>query len=286
MNTTNLAIAIPVYIANPADPRAGYFKRHLHNLALASRHWPVYFAIDGGGDGGLIEQMIAEAGIRNVECIRQPARLGLGLNIHSLRTTVFDRGHDLMMLLESDVVITYDLITLLSHVLDWASSQGWSPAIASTSVASHSDDPHAVTAELLGWSNYLMPVAAYEMMRPALDDYAGFLDGVAYEDRPHTAIQEWLRVRFASPAAPSTHQDAVCRTIAHRLGIHRFSPARNRAIHVGEVGTNSTPAWHTAVGHTAQTLHPHENDTSQRTFNIIPTPATAPVVTSSGGQVP
>lgn len=283
MNTTNLAIAVPVYITSVTDPRATYFKRHLNNLALASRYWPVYFFIDGGGDTALAQQLIDSSGVVNKQVVQQPARLGLGLNIHDMRHRIFHRGHDLMMLVESDVVITYDLVTLCSHVLDWAASQGWSPAIVNSAITHYSDDPHAVIADLIGWHNYLMPRAAYEMMRPALDDYADFLRGVAYEQRPHAAIQAWLRDRFAAPAQ-STNQDAVTATIARRLGIHRFSLARNRAIHIGEHGTNSTPAWHTAVGHSSQVLHPHENDTSQRTFTIIPTPAD-PVASGSGGGV-
>lgn len=279
MNTTNLAIAVPVYLPDSTSPRVTYFRRHLTNLALATRHWPVYFSIDGGGDTALAQHLIDSANIPTTQVVHQSQHFGLGLNIHALRSTIFNRGHSAMFLCESDVVITYDLVTLCSHVLDWAASQGWSPAIANSSIASYSNDPHAVVADLLGWSHYLMPRAAFDMMRPALDDYAGFLRGVAYEDRPHDAIKEWLRDRFALPAAPSTNQDAINRAIAHRLGIHRFSLARNRAIHVGEVGTNSTPEWHASVGHTNQVLHPHDYDTTQRTFTIIDTPATTPVVT-------
>lgn len=283
MNTTNLAIAVPVWIPDAASPRAGYFKRHLNNLALASRYWHVYFFVDGGSDEQLIQSLIESSGLRGHTIVPSPVRFGLGLNIHRARRFIFDEGHSAMFLCESDVVITYDLITLCSHVLDWAASQGWSPAIANSAITYYSDDPHAVIPNLIGWSHYLMPRAAYEMMRPALDDYADFLRGVAYENRPHAAIQQWLRDRFAAPAQ-STNQDAVNATIARRLGIHRFSLARNRAIHVGEIGTNSTPEWHARVGHSSQVLHPHENDTSQRYFTIIPAPA-PPVASGSGGSI-
>lgn len=256
MNLSNLAIAVPVYIPNAESPRAQYFKRHLEHLKKACRLWPVRFFVDGG-DVDLAEKLIKETRLPNYSISHNENNIGLGLNLYHARRLCFEElDHDLVYLLESDIIVTPEIVQLLANVLEWSQREISSPSVASSCVGCHGMNPNAVISNLASWTNYLMPKEAWKMIAPAFKKYAEFLSGVPYNMRPTKAIQQWIEDRFGMPNE-ATAQDNINRILCFKHGIPVWSLARNRALHIGEFGEHSNPKINWQL---ARELLPSSND--------------------------
>jgi hypothetical protein len=286
MNLSNLAIAVPVYIANESDLRAIYFRNTLYHLKQACRNWPVYFFVDGGDIGETVRH-IRNARIPNFEIIVNATNIGLGLNLIKARRFCFERmKHDLVFVCESDVAVSKDIIPLLANILEWSKINYAWPAVASSSIVNYSNDPRHVTLHLMNWWNYLMPREVWDLISPSLTEFEQLLKGVAYKDRPHEAIQAWVKERF-NMEDQGTCQDNINRVLCYVHGIAVWAALRNRALHIGEHGVNNNPEKHAFFGWDRQTLNAHPDDLAQHDFlryGITGEPA--PVDSSGGDYVP
>lgn len=186
--------------------RPHYYEKCIAAIAAAAPKHRVIVSVDGGDP--IAQQRYRELTPRAYECILHQQNLGIAHHLYEMRDLCFAQD-DQVCVVEDDVVVASNYFDVIESLLDWSdvysdvgAVTGWTTCLASPEEKRALRD--YVAMRNTNWITYGMKRKCWYAVRGDIKEYLDkFIQKGAYAARPHGAIREWARERFAVPFAES-----------------------------------------------------------------------------------
>jgi len=263
-------------IALIAANRPDYFEQVALSLSKTREAYslPIFLFLDRTEDSVMDAQvrMLQQFQFPNVHVIRRPVNFGCGRNIIDARRQLFDiMGFDRVFVLEDDMLISPQYLSLCTHLMDWAEShftnigvvQGWN--ICTEPLEEKLKFLDRVEGSFQNLWGYLMTRKCWNTIRKTLYRYEDVFLRTTYQDRPRRLIREWGEIQ-AEANRPSSNgksgfpvdsgwenrrggffknfpsgQDGITALALDQNGWIQLATRVNRGAYIGERGIHMSP---------------------------------------------